>query len=177
LIVLDSETTGLIKSKSLPLPQQPHIIEFAAVRLGAQLEIVEELTFKCNPGIPLDKIITDITGLTDEDLKTEPPFGRYINELTEFFLGERVMVAHNCSFDRDMMYLELARINSVMKFPWPSQHICTVEATTHLEGHRLKMTELYARAMGKPLVQKHRALDDVYALADIVRWCRKENLL
>lgn len=177
MIVLDSETTGLIKSKSLPIDQQPHIIEFAAVKLDEELQPYAELTFKCNPGIPLDKVITDITGLTDADLKNEPPFSAHFPELVEFFFGEREMVAHNCSYDRDMIHLELIRLAAVTKFPWPPVHICTVEATTHLEGHRLRMTELYARAMGRPLAQKHRALDDVLALVDIVRWCRSEKLI
>jgi DNA polymerase III epsilon subunit-like protein len=177
VIVLDTETTGLIKSKSLPIDQQPHIIEFAAVKLDDQLELRGGLSFKCNPGIPLDKIITEITGLKDEDLKNEPPFSAHFPKLADFFLGEREMVAHNCSYDRDMIYLELTRVAAVTKFPWPPVHICTVEATAHLEGHRLKMTELYARAMGRPLAQKHRALDDVLALVDIVRWCRAEKLI
>lgn len=177
MIVIDNETTGLIKSKSLPITQQPHIIEFAAVKLDARLEPFAELTFKCNPGIALDKVITDITGLTDADLVNEPPFSAHLSELREFFLGEREMVAHNCSYDRDMLLFELVRLNSVTKFPWPPEHICTVEATAHLEGHRLKMTELYAKAMGRPLAQKHRALDDVLALVDIIRWCRAEKLI
>jgi DNA polymerase III epsilon subunit-like protein len=177
VIVFDTETTGLIKSKSLPLPQQPHIIEFAAVKLDPSFEPYKEINFKCNPGIPLDKIITDITGLTDDDLKDAKPFSAYLNDLVEFFLGERTMVAHNCSFDHDMLQLELARLARTTKFPWPPVQICTVEATAHLEGHRLHMTELYAKAMGKPLAQKHRAMDDVFALVDIVKWCRKENLI
>jgi DNA polymerase III epsilon subunit-like protein len=177
VIVLDTETTGLIKSKSLPLLQQPHIIEFAAVKLDSRLEPVAELTFKCNPGVPLEKIITDITGLTDADLKDQPPFVSYMNELTAFFLGEREMVAHNCAYDRDMLTLELTRIGSVTKFPWPPVHICTVEATVHLEGYRLNMAKLYALAMGRPLAQKHRALDDVLALVEIIRWCRAKELV
>ncbi len=38
-------------------------------------------------------------------------------------------------------------------------------------GHRPKMTELYENVMGKPLLQTHRALDDVRALYE----CTKED--
>jgi hypothetical protein len=31
------------------------------------------------------------------------------------------------------------------------------------------MTELYEKALGHPLAQTHRALDDVHALVEIVR--------
>lgn len=177
MIVFDTETTGLIKSSMLPLPQQPHIIEFGAVKLDERLEPRDSLTFLVNPGVPLDKVITDITGLKDEDLKDHPPFAANIERVIDFFLGERELVAHNCAYDRDMLSLELRRINRLTRFPWPPVHICTVEATFHLEGHRLKMTELYAKAMNRPLPQKHRALDDVLALVDIVKWCRAEKLL
>lgn len=184
MIVFDTETTGLIKNGMNPLPQQPHIIEFAAVRLNEKLEQTESLTFLANPGIALDKVIfrygddpTAITGITGADLAPEPPFVANLERLVDFFLGERMMVAHNCSYDRDMLSIELRRLNRLTRFPWPPTHICTVEATQHLEGHRLKMTELYAKAMGRPLAQKHRALDDVLALVDIIRWCRSENLL
>lgn len=177
MLVFDSETTGLIKNKLLPLPQQPHIIEFAAVKLSDALEVSDKLTFMCNPGVPLDKVITDITGITEADLADKKPFSAYADEVSDFFLGERAMVAHNCAYDRDMLELELRRLGRVTRFPWPIQHVCTVEATHHLQGHRLKMTELYEVALGKPLAQTHRALDDVLALCDIVRWARGEGLL
>jgi DNA polymerase III epsilon subunit-like protein len=177
MIVVDTETTGLIKSTLIPLPQQPHIIEFAAVKLDEALEPYDTLTFRANPGVPLDKIITDITGLTDADLVNEPPFSANIGRVVEFFLGERVMAAYNCAYDRDMMSLEMRRLNRLTRFPWPPENICTVEATYHLEGHRLKMTELYMLMTGRPLAQKHRALDDVTALVDIIRVLRERQII
>jgi DNA polymerase III epsilon subunit-like protein len=115
--------------------------------------------------------------LKDADLVNEPPFSANIGRVVEFFLGERVMAAYNCAYDRDMMSLEMRRLNRLTRFPWPPENICTVEATYHLEGHRLKMTELYMLMTGRPLAQKHRALDDVTALVDIIRVLRERQII
>ena len=67
MIFFDTETTGLIKNKALPLINQPRIIEIGAVK-----DTGEELSLIINPLIKLDPIITKITGLIDKDLESFP---------------------------------------------------------------------------------------------------------
>jgi DNA polymerase-3 subunit epsilon len=178
VIVIDTETTGLIKSTLIPLSHQPHIIELAAVKLNEQLEQVDTLSFRCNPGTNMGALpgSPDIM-IRDESLKDEPPFSNFVEPVVDFFLGERIMAAHNCAFDRDMLSVEMRRLNRLTRFPWPPVNICTVEATFHLEGHRLHQHELYKIATGRDLPQKHRALDDVLALVEIIRWLREQKLV
>jgi DNA polymerase-3 subunit alpha (Gram-positive type) len=181
VIVLDTETTGLILNPALPLDQQPEIIELAAVRLHDDT-LAEEahISFFVKPKrlVREEKIIKS-TGITDDMLTSAPSFARQLPTIVEFFLGERIVVAHNCAYDMGMLALELARLDRVTKFPWPVEHICTVETNMDVlvQGGR-KLDVLYGIATGGlvPPV-KHRALDDVRTLCTVVRWMRGEGKL
>lgn len=176
MIIFDTETTGLPKPSAAGLDAQPRIIEFAAVKVDKKLKVIDKLEFLCNPGIPLDAVITKITGLKDSDLEDKHPFAVHYEALCNFFLGEDSMLAHNVNFDRQLLEFDLTRIGKQFNFPWPANHLCTVEATYHLKNRRLKLVELYEMAKGKPLAQTHRAMDDVEALLDCVRWIKKEGI-
>ena len=178
MIVCDTETTGLLQPEVTPIEQQPKIIEFAGIKLDdATLEVVGSFSFLCNPGELLQPIITKITGITDADLKGKPPFQAFYLDLVDFFLGERIFVAHNASFDIGMMTVELKRLGTINKFPWPFRHVCTIELTQHWFPKYPKLTELYKKLFGKVPDQRHRALGDVEILVECVRALRKEGLL
>src|SRR6185312_12803109 len=88
MIVLDTETTGLPEPELVPLDQQPHIIEFGAIKLNDDtLEQVDQMHFMVNPGIPIPPIITKITGITDADVHGKKKFASAVLPLSEFFLG------------------------------------------------------------------------------------------
>jgi DNA polymerase III subunit epsilon len=170
VIILDTETTGLLKPAVLDAHQQPKIIDFAAKKLDDHTgELIDQIEFLCNPGQPLEAIITKITGLTDSDLVGQPPFSYYVSRLGEFFRGERCMVAHNLPFDKGLLFWELQRLDLVTSFPWPTQQLCTVQLHIEEFGHRPKLTELYESRTGRKLAQKHRAMADVDALEEIIR--------
>jgi DNA polymerase III epsilon subunit-like protein len=176
MIVFDTETTGLPQPSVVSLDLQPQIIEYAAVKMDSKLKVIDKMTFLCKPSIQLPAIITKITGLKDEDLADKPPFSEFYDQLCEFHLGETEMLAHNVDFDRKLLMFDLSRIGKQFNFPWPSRHICTVEATMHFENKRLKLQELYEMATGKPLEQTHRAMDDVEALLEVLRWLKKKKV-
>lgn len=176
MIVYDTETTGLLKPMDVPLEDQPHIIEFAAIKLNDKtLKEEDRFEFLCNPGFALDAIITKITSITDKMLEKEKPFGFYRPKLSAFFLGQVSMAAHNLGFDKGMLYNELLRLDAVTKFPWPPQHFCTVEISKPIKNYRLKLGLLHELATGKPHKEAHRAMADVEALCTCVRYLRKEG--
>jgi DNA polymerase III epsilon subunit-like protein len=178
MIVFDTETTGLPKPISVPLADQPQIIEFAAIKLNDKtLKELDRLEFLVNPGLPLPAEIVKITRLTDDDLRDKPFFPSYYQRLVDFFFAERFMVAHNLAFDRNLLSYELMRMDKLIQFPWPPRHICTVEQSYHLKNHRLKLTDLHIIATGKAFPEAHRAMHDVEALVRCVRWLRKEKAL
>ena len=178
MIVFDTETTGLPKPDSAPLEAQPQIIEFAGIKLHDEtLEELDRIEFLANPGRPLEEIIIKITGLTDDVLRDQPPFGANFSRLAEFFLGERAMCAHFVGFDRSLLTYELRRLGKMDRFPWPQKHICTVEASMPLRGHKLKLGVLHEIACDYVFEDAHRAMPDVEALVRCVRWLRKEGHL
>lgn len=176
MIVWDTETTGLPKPESCPLVEQPQIIELAAIKLDDKtLKEKARMEFLCNPKVPLPEEIKKITHITDNMLRDQPPFISFIPELTDFFLGERTMAAHNLGFDRSLLAFELCRIDMLTKFPWPPHHLCTVEASFGIKNRRLKLVELHEMVTGKPHKDAHRAMADVEALCTVIRWLKKEG--
>lgn len=167
-IVLDTETTGLVNHPNAKLSTQPRMIEVGAVLLEwPSQRILRELELLVNPGVALEPIITKITGLTDEDLVDEPPFIELLPQIREFFVGADVLIAHNLPFDKAILHYELVRAG-VIDFPWPRWELCTVQENEPAWGRRPKLIELYEAATGKIFMQKHRALDDVHKLTEIV---------
>jgi len=170
-LVFDTETTGLLLPKVADLSKQPRIIELALVRIEHG-KIVSEHEWLIDPECPLPAVITKITGLTDDDLKGKPKFRQLLGEIEEAFAGADLLIAHNAPFDVGVLTTELQRCERT-GFPWPAETLCAVQEFMHLKGRRLKLTQLYELKLGKDLKQTHRALDDVFALAEI---CIKEGL-
>jgi len=171
MIIFDTETTGLPGADLLPLNKQPKIIELAAIKLDDEtLKEVDRIDMLINPQHKLEEIIVKITNITDKMLHSADPFGFHYPKLVDFFLGERTLIAHNLSFDTKLLKFDLMRIGKVIQFPWPPEWICTVEATRHIRGHRMKMSQLYAHCFdGAEFKDAHRAMADTEALARVVR--------
>jgi DNA polymerase III epsilon subunit-like protein len=171
--IFDTETTGLTLHPEADIDKQPRIIEFGGIVTDGK-SILEELEFKVNPGVPLEAIITKITGLTDDDLKDKPSFAHYVPTLRNYFMHTKVRVAHNLAFDRDLLYFDCERAGFNLEtiayyHPSPVMEICTVEQSFFEYGRAMKLQELIEIVKGE-YVQKHRALDDVLQLFDVARF-------
>jgi DNA polymerase-3 subunit alpha len=181
-IVFDTETTGLIENSAIPLKSQPHIIELTALRInlgdGAFAVDVEQWATERDAllaeapvftslfhFVKLPEETTGITGITQEMVNLAPAFASKVRELQAFFLGATHMVGHNLSFDRDMLALELRRLDMEHQFPWPPKHVCTVEATETLKGFRLGLNDLHEELTGARFSEHHRAEPDTRATA------------
>lgn len=176
MIVFDLETTGLPKAEGSDLDMQPKIIEFGAIRVtDGNFEAYDRLEFFCNPGHPLDPKITKITGITDEMLKDEKPFIAHYEKLCNFFLGEKTMVAHNLPFDRKVLKFDLERIDKLLHFPWPFEHICTVEVGESVWGKKRKLGDIHKDVTGEEIKNAHRSVNDVEATIRILKWYRSEG--
>lgn len=166
--VFDNETTGLTKHFQADLKKQPRVIEFAGL-LTDGVDIIDTVEFICNPGEEIEEIITRITGLTNEQLKQHPSYAEQADIVADFFARADAVIAHNLSFDKRMTETEAEHMDSsLFGFMWPRIECCTVEATFPQFGRRMKLSELYERAVG-PYEQKHRALDDVKLLHEVCK--------
>lgn len=178
MIIFDNETTDLVAPEAAPLEQQPYITEFAAIKVHPKtLEEQARLSFFIRPRVRISDESIAITGITNEMVASAPPFAARYEELCEFFGGQRIVVAHNVTFDIAVLYHELRRIGKVTAFPWPPKQICTVEKTVHFHGYRMKLGDLHAELIGAPHVDAHRAMPDVEALVRIVRKLRERKVI
>lgn len=181
--IFDTETTGLIQNHTIKIDQQAEVIEFygAVVDLSSG-EIHNECEHLIKPRIALSdippfgskKTISQITGISNEMLAGCPTFKDVADEIERFFLPAPFAIAHNVSFDMEMIDMEYERLGR--SITWP-RAICTVEATAHIKGGRLSMTKLHKYLFDKDFPDAHRAKPDTQAL---IRCCvelyRRGNL-
>ncbi|WVW37810.1 DNA polymerase III PolC-type epsilon subunit [Aeromonas phage Gekk3-15] len=166
--VLDYETTGLPFHPLADLDLQPRAIEFAGI-ITDGIEVIDTLEFICNPWREIEPIITQITGLTNEDLEAQEPWVVQLPRIKDYLSQANVVIAHNLSFDKGIFRNELRHAGLTFEdINWPKIEICTVEQTIDKYGRRMKLTELYNMLVGE-YVQKHRALDDVLLLHEVCK--------
>ena len=105
-IAFDTETTGLEADNG------DRIIEVGAVELLNHVPTGETFRMLVNPGRPVSEATVRITGITDDMLVDKPRFedARIVDALMDF-IGEATIVAHNASFDRGFLNMELKRLS------------------------------------------------------------------
>ncbi len=104
-VALDLETTGLDAKKH-------KIIEIGAVKVRDN-EVVETYRTFINPGWQLEERITQITGITNEDLLLAPAIQEKIEEFLEF-AGDDVLLGHSLLFDYS--FVKRAAVNKGLSF-------------------------------------------------------------
>ena len=172
-LVLDCETSGLPKNRTIKLDLQPSIIEFAAKLVNLKTgKVLKSYQTFIKPFKPLSdtpafgdkKTITQITGISNEMLKDAPSFKEVSKEIFTMIQKAPVVIAHNLSFDAEMLDIEAERLKYELKWP---RKICTVEATIAMKGFRMNLTKLHLELFGKEFAGAHRAMGDVEALTPI----------
>jgi ATP-dependent DNA helicase DinG len=89
-VVLDTETTGFSAERD-------SLIEIAAAIMRGP-EITARFSTFVDPGRDIPPAITELTGITDDDVRGAPDAWEAIREL-DAFAGSRMLVAHNAPFD------------------------------------------------------------------------------
>lgn len=103
-IAFDTETTGLNPNEG------DRIIEIGAVEMINHIPTGRTFRRLINPGMPVSEATIRITGITDDHLRDKPPFeDASIVDAFLDFLGDATLVAHNASFDRGFLNMELQR--------------------------------------------------------------------
>ena len=180
VIIFDTETTGLLKTKSSDIHEQPQIIEYYGMRVVHRadgiIEKVAEFETYFKPAKPFDEaIITKITGISNAMVKDAPTFFDRHKELLGFYKGAHRMVAHNCAFDDAMVKNEFLRLatdelitvdefNAAIEQIQEMKRLCTVQKTMFFQQRRLTLTNLHQELFGVPFEGAHRARHDVEAL-------------
>lgn len=167
ITILDVETTGL-------LPGMGHrVVEVGAVRLE-NWQVVAELSSLINPQRKMDAQASAVNQIYDVDLADKPPFHEVAGELLALTEGA-LLVAHNAAFDAGFLAMEfyisrfMAPTAVFPQRPLPNPWLCTLElARSHFNFGRNNLGEV-ARRLNVPVSVSHRALNDVYTTAEILK--------
>lgn len=166
--LFDTETTDLTLHPQADLDKQPRIVEFAGVHTDGN-DILRDVQFLCNPHRRIAPAAAKVNGLSEDDLFDKPNFAHYLDVVQPFFQEAQVVIAHNLSFDKQMMTVEATHMGVTLEtFSWPAIEICTVEQTFPMFGRRMKLEKLYEIRFGE-YKQKHRARDDLNLLHAICK--------
>ncbi len=148
IVVFDIETTGLS-------PTRDGITEIGAVIMKNGEEIARFQTF-ADPGMHIPTNITQLTGISDADVKGAPSQEEAVRAFLEF-AGGRMLAAHNASFDIGFIYEACCRYH----IDFEPRYIDTLAASrallTSLKSHRLNIV---AEFLALPDFKHHRASDD-----------------
>jgi DNA polymerase-3 subunit epsilon/ATP-dependent DNA helicase DinG len=144
-VALDLETTGLD-------PARDAIIEIGALLFRGERELEAFSTF-VDPGRSIPHFVTELTGITNADVKGAPPLSYALRRLTDF-VGRSTIIGHSIYFD-----LSFLRRHNVLK---RNRGIDTFELANILVPHAARYSlENLTRELGIEFApQTHRALDD-----------------
>jgi len=169
-IYLDTETTGMD-------PQEDKIIEIAMVPFeydtnGNIYRILSEYNAFQDPGFPIPKIITEITGITDDMVAGQTID---LNNVSELLSKAVIVVAHNARFDRPFTenllddFKEISWACSIADIEWNAEGVEGVKLEYlaykygfFFEGHRATIDcqagiEILSRTLpksGEPVLKR-----------------------
>ena len=175
ITIFDFETTGLVGAKGRDLLHQPHITEFYGMQVDNNYKFIRDFETYVKPPIPIPAFLEKQIGITNQMVANAPKFIEVWKKIAHVFWGSHTLVAHNASFDVEVLVTELKRIGKEYHFPYPPVHFCTVEQSMWVKGHRLKNGELYKIATGKDIVGAHKAKNDVLATFESFKWLKGQD--
>ncbi|GEL76179.1 helicase C-terminal domain-containing protein [Tenuibacillus multivorans] len=151
-VVVDLETTGHSPKKG------DEIIEIGLVVIEGN-EIVDQFSTKIKPNKPIPNFITNLTGISPEDVAESPSFDQVIPKLLPYF-EDGYFVAHQVQFDFEFLNESLQKHRyTSLKIPI----IDTVELARVLfpTANSYKLSDI-ADYLNIDHQSPHRALSDAY---------------
>ena len=162
-IYFDTETSGLDCSEC-------KVIELAML-VVEDGEIIEEYDEFIDIEEKLDPGITNLTGITDDDLAEKGVYEDVVaDDLKEKLTPGTVMIAHNCQFDLSFIYYLLKRHYSGQAHEILS-NLNWIDTVTVLKDRKEYPHKLIdaVEHYGIDEVNFHRAIDDTKALYDVTQ--------
>lgn len=156
-VVLDFETTGLS-------PNYNQIIEIGACKVKNGT-IIEEFSSFVNPKRQISTLITNLTSITNDDVRNAPYIEEILPKFKDFCDG-CILVAHNAEFDSKHLYHNLKNLGIYDgKYPFfDTLGIARAKYNKKLKKFGL---EDLCKLFNVSLEQHHRACDDAKATAQI----------
>jgi DNA polymerase III subunit epsilon len=155
---VDLETTG-------GAPPDSRITEIGAVKYrgGEPAGTFQTLV---DPGLPIPRFITHLTGIDDLDVRGAPTVEAVLPSLVEFLRGA-VFVAHNAGFDFRFLNHDLIRLGFD---PIEGPPVCTARLARRILAEDVPNVRLLtlAQFFRTAAVPTHRALEDAEACAEVL---------
>ncbi len=167
-VVFDIETTGFSALTC-------KIIEIGAVKVE-EGKITERFSTFVNPQVPIPYRIEQLTSINDSMVLDAPAIEEVLPKFMEF-CQDAILVAHNAGFDTGFIEKNCIRQN----LPYNYTSVDTVGMARFLLPalNRFKL-DTVAKAVGVPLQNHHRAVDDAACTADIfvkfVKMCKERDI-
>lgn len=158
LCVFDLETTGLNV-------EQDRIIEIGILKVNptGENELYET---KVNPKIPIPAIVTELTGITDDDVKDAPTW-KDIAEEVYAFIGDSDLCGYNSNrFDIPFLQNEFKR--DCIKFNLDNRALIDV-CYIFKSKERRNLANAYKFYCGEILENSHTAMADLQATWKILQ--------
>ena len=155
-IVFDLETTGLSAAAD-------RITEIGAVRFKNG-EILDEFNTLVNPGRPIPPRVVEVTGITDDMVRSAPSEAEAIDRFLAFCGDCRLLVAHNAPFDTGFLRAAMQRCEKPYEFTAVDTVPLSRALYPDLPNHKLNTVASHLHV--EPF-QHHRACDDARALGMI----------
>lgn len=154
LVSIDLETTGLN-------PGTDRIIEIGAVKFQGE-EVLEEFQTLIDPGCQISSFITQLTGITNEDVSGEPSLREVLPDLRRF-IGGAPLLAHNVQFDIAFLRNGGLRVDNT---PIDTYVLASALLPTAPRYNLHALTSMLKLPM---LEDAHRARDDAYGTMALYR--------
>ncbi|MEI7998843.1 MAG: exonuclease domain-containing protein [Candidatus Omnitrophota bacterium] len=157
LVVLDLETTGIWIEKD-------RIIEIGLIKIlpdGTK----EQFATKVNPAMAIPPKVTEITGITQDDVKDAPAFGQIVGKVLQF-IGEADLGGFNIErFDLPLLAREVS--DAGLRFDYSQRTIYDAQKIYHLHEKR-DLSAAYSFYCHQELKDAHSALADTQAALGIL---------
>lgn len=174
LLLLDTETTGLIYSRD-------EIIEFAAVIVepsenGPIVTREYDELVSLSPGGFVPPKIQQLTGITTADLQERGlSKTRVCRDIGEMVGGNTLLLAYNAHFDLSFLFYMLLRDGDTTILKGKDKlDLLTVYRDRHSYPHRL-CSAIEQYGLSGKVVNSHRAVDDVLATVAVMEEMEKEK--
>ena len=163
-MLLDTETTGLQFARD-------EIIEFSAVVIDivngtAQISREYDNLVALTPGNRIPEMITQLTGITNEDVANCRTFKEIAKDLAQSFVGCDIAGFNSNKFDIPMLDQEFQRVG--VKFDFTKPRFIDVQTIFHKKEQRT-LVAAYKFYCGKELNDAHSASADTRATYEVLK--------
>jgi DNA polymerase III epsilon subunit-like protein len=187
-LFFDTETTGLPRSWKAPvddLSNWPRLVQLAWLLYDRSGKMLFRANHIIKPeGFTIPTVAASIHGITQEKACREgAPLTAVLGEFFNYLNQSNMLVAHNMSFDENIVGAEFLRHNMPNVIPQKNR-ICTMLRSTSfckLEGPYgykwPKLSELHSLLFNTDFAEAHNASVDIQATAKCFWELRKRGIV